>query len=338
MELKHEKNQDFLRKLKGDKEARYEKLAEVLNSFVTDCFHEYQELLQEELHKEFLQLQDETKERMAGFPDYGELKGDILSHKLENFVNERIRAEISAFEEKKLLCADMIYRLIPDSYEEYQPVWEAFVNDRFRIDKAVVLEIPWMQELEDIQETKAKIKEAIVQAETEGQETEAGFHELMRQNAAKRSELEKEKPEIQYTTKVIRREGFLGFIVDLFGKKQTETIADDSELCEWQKKVQEIQEGYDAQAREWNERLESIKERQKEKEAEYSRLDERQRELEVKTRTLLEDKVQKELEHYLHGEDGLSVQMIAALERDMGQCVEEIGRLAGKACRGWNLG
>ncbi len=338
MELQYERNHDFLRKLKGDKEAHFERLAEVLNSFVTDCFHEYQELLQGELQTEFLQLQEETKQRMSDFQGYGELKEDILSHKLEDFVNERVMATINAFEEKKMLCVDMIYGLIPDNYEEYQSVWEVFENDGFRIDEAMIQEIPWVQELEDIRETKVRMKEEISQVEKEGQETEAGFHELMRENAARRSELEKEKPEIQYTTKVIRREGFLGFVIDLFGKTQTETIADDSELCEWQKKVQAIQEGYDAQAREWNEKLESIKESQKEKEAEYSRLDERQSELEVKTRTLLEDKVQEQLGHYLYEEDGLSVQVKTVLERDMRQSAEEIGKLAGKACRGWNLG
>ena len=49
----------------------------------------------------------------------------------------------------------MIYGLIPDSYTEYQPVWEPFGKIDFTISEAVVLEPSWKQELEEIQEAKA---------------------------------------------------------------------------------------------------------------------------------------------------------------------------------------
>ncbi len=338
MELQNEGNRDFLRRLNEDREVYFEKLAELLNGFVADRFHEYQELLQEEVQKELKRLQEVTKKHMDGVQECRKLEEELLSHGLEAFVNEKITAVVSALEEKKRLCVKMIYGLIPDSYTEYQPVWEPFGKIDFTISEAVVLEPSWKQELEEIQEAKAQTKEELDQAEQERREAEAGFQELMRQNAAKRSELEKEKPEIQYTTKVIRREGFLGFVKDLFGKPQTETIADDRAWKEWQKQVETIQKGYDLQAQEWNERLEIRKERKEAKETEYERLDGEQREAEARIRMLLENSVQEELERYLFGEEGLSDRMKEALERDMKQSAAEVGSLAGKTCREWSLG
>lgn len=338
MELQNERNRDFLRRLNGDREAHFERLAELLNGFVTDRFHEYQLLLQEELQKELKLLQEETKRRMSAFHGIRELEEDILSRGLEGFVNGKMVEAVGVFEEKKLLCAETVYGLIPDSYVEYRPAWETFENVEFSMDEAFIPGLPWRQELEDIREAKAQMKEEISRTELERQEAEAGFQELMHQNAAKRSELEKEKPEIKYITKVIRREGFFGFVKDLFGKPRTETITDDRELKEWQKQVETIQEGYDAQAREWNEKLEAIKKRKEEKESEYGRLVREQREAEDRIRTMLEEKVQEELEHCLYGEGGLSDRMKAALEHDMRQSAEEVGGLAGKACRDWSLG
>lgn len=338
MELQNERNRDFLRKLKGDREVHFESLAEVLSRFVSDRFHEYEGLLQEELQKDLDLLKDETVQRMSDFSGCEEFKENILSHGLERFVDEKIAETVSVFEEKKRLCAKMICDLTPDSYVEYQPEWEAFENAGFRIGGTDVLEFPWSRELQEIQELKSEVQEEVSQTEDERREAEAGFQELMRQNAAERSELENKKPQIQYITKTIRREGFLGFLKDLFGKPQTETIADDRELTEWQKQVEAVQDGYDKRAREWNEKLEAIKEKQGLKKAEYSRLEKEQREMEDRIRNQLEDKVKEELEYYLRGKGGLADRLKETLERDMRQSAEEVGKLAGKACQDWSLG
>lgn len=337
MELQNERNRDFLRKLNDDRRVYFDRLEEILNSFVADCFREYEEVLHKELQKELNLLKDETIQRMSDFSEFEEFKEDILSHGLEGFVDEKITETVSVFEEKKRLCAKMICGLTPDSYVEYQPEWEMFENARFRISGTAVLELPWKQELQDIRESKSKLQEEISQTEDEKRQTEAGFQELMRQNAAKRSEMEKEKPEIQYITKTIRREGFLGFLKDFFGKPQVEIITDDTALTEWQKQVETVQNGYDEQAREWNEKLEAIKEKQGLKKAEYSHLDTEQREIEDRIRIFLEDKVKEELEHYLCGKGGLSDRLKEALEHDMRQSAEEVGKLAGKACQDWSL-
>ena len=82
----------------------------------------------------------------------------------------------------------------------------------------------------------------------------------------------------------------------------------------------------------------SIKEKQGLKKAEYSRLEKEQREMEDRIRNQLEDKVKEELEYYLRGKGGLADRLKEALERDMRQSAEEVGKLAGKACQDWSLG
>lgn len=63
-----------MRRLNEDREVYFEKLAELLNGFVADRFHEYQELLQEEVQKELKRLQEVTKKHMTVYRNAGNWK------------------------------------------------------------------------------------------------------------------------------------------------------------------------------------------------------------------------------------------------------------------------
>lgn len=338
MKLQYEKNAGFLERQNQAREKRLGKLAELLCGFVTEGFSEDHAMLQEELSKGLGLLKDEIRQQMDAISDFGEFCQYVQSCGLEKDVNRKLEEAVSVFEEKKALCAQMVYSLIPEIYVDYQPVKGEPETGSCSFQKLAGEELPWKRELEDLQEKQSQMEEDIRKAEQERQEAETGFQELMRRNAAERAELEEKKPEIRYSKREIKREGFLGFLKDLFGKVQTETIADDSELRRWQEQVDRVQEGYDAQAREWNGRLEAAKEKVKELETEHGCLLSGQQELEKKIRTALQEKVQQELETCLYGEGGLSERLGKALERDMAQNADEIRKLAEKACREWNLG
>ena len=338
MKLQNKQNEEFLARQKITREGRLGKMAELLCRFVTDSFAEDQIMLKEELRKNLELLKDGIREHMDAIQDCNELRQYLTSCGLENHVNEKILELSVAFEEKKALCAEMIHSLIPEIYVDYHPVQGEPEKGNIRLQKLAEEELPCRKELDDIQEKLAQTEEDIRRTEKERQETEAGFQDLMRQNAAERAKLEEEKPEIHYSTREIRREGFFGFLKDLFGKVQTGTIADDSELRQWQERVDRVQEGYDAQAREWNSRLEQVKERQKELETECGCLRAGLRETEEKIRTVLQEKAMQELEQYLFGEGGLSERMNAALELHMAENAQQDRKLAEKACREWMLG
>ena len=93
-----------MRRLNEDREVYFGKLAELLNGFVADRFHEYQELLQEEVQKELKRLQEVTKKHMDGVQECRKLEEELLSHGLEAFVNEKSR-QSSAPLRKRRDCA-----------------------------------------------------------------------------------------------------------------------------------------------------------------------------------------------------------------------------------------
>lgn len=333
MKLQNKQNAEFLERQKITGEGRLEKMAKLLCRFVTDSFAEDQKILREELLKDLKLLKDGIREHVDAIQDYQELCQYLSSCGLEDYMNEKIRELSVAFEEKKTLCAEMICSLIPGNCADFHPIQGEPEKGDVRLQKLAGEEMPCKKELDDIREKLAQTEEDIRRTEKERQETEEGFQDLMRRNAAERAKLEEEKPEIHYSTREIRREGFIGFLKDLFGKVQTETIADDSDLRRWQEQVDRVQEGYDAQAREWNDRLEQVKEKRKELEMEQGCLRTGFRETEEKIRTALQEKAQKELEGYLFGEGGFAERMNTALERHMAENAELVRGLVEKTCR-----
>lgn len=314
----------FLAKAAEGRKVHLERLMEVLDEYLKEVFADYKELLLEDTKEWIGKLQAETEQRISGAETYEELKSLAFSREITEFVDGKITGLFGELRGKEKVCSDMIAKLLLGSDADLAYAAEKAEPLDFLMDVQSVLDLKEEQELSEIQRERMALSAGIEQTEKEKEETETAFRELVRQNAEVRSRMEAERPEVKYLTKRIRREGFFGFLVDLLGKAKTETIVDDSELVEWQKRVDEVQKEYDEKARNSNDRIEALKVSWREKEEQYDRLDTLQKQMVKRFKEQLRMAYLEGLEEHLHGEGGLSDHAAAVLERDLNRNAEKI--------------
>lgn len=323
MELQGRTEGAFQEKVDRCRKTHMEKLAGMLNEYMVDGLADHKELLMEDIQEQLKILQAEIEEKISAPDTWDEIRRKVDSGEIAGFVDRKTADFHRMLDRKKRMCVDAVQKLFlgPEAGYAYQE--EALEQEKFVPDVSGPLPDD-QKELETIREKKALLSAGIGTVMKEKEETENAFRELVHKNAEVRAQMEEEKPAVRYITRRVRREGFFGFLVDLFGKAQTETITDDSELCRWQERVDAVQKEYDEQARETNERIEALKEDWREKEGEYDRLDTAQKQMEKKFREQTRRAVLEELEVFLYGEGGLFDQAADSVERDFRKNAEGI--------------
>mgnify|MGYP002516079492 CR=1 FL=1 len=323
MELQGRTEGIFQEKVDRCRKVQMEKLAGMLDGYMVDALADYKELLMEDIQEQLKILQAEIEEKVSGPDTWDEIRRQVDSGETAGFVDRKTAEFQQMFRRKEKVCVDVVQRLFLGADAGYEYREEPLEQEGFVLD-VTGPDPEDRKELDAVREKKALLSEEIEKIMKDKEETENTFRELVHRNAEIRARMEEEKPAIRYTTRRVRREGFFGFLVDLFGKAQMETVTDDSELCQWQERVDAVQKEYDEQARETNERIEALKNGWREKEGEYDRLDTVQKQMEKKFREQTRREVLEELEVFLYGEGGLFDQAADGVERNFKKNAEGI--------------
>lgn len=305
MDLQLRADEEFLKKIDKSRKIHKEKLMGILDEYIQECFADYKELLMEDIQSHLKELQSEAEQKISGPGTYAEIRRQVDTLETADFVRRKTAEFYHILTEKEKTCVDAVQRLVSGAGTDCDFVEAETASAEFGMEVLPEPDPADQSALEEIQEKKSRLNADIDDTIKKKEEAENTFRELVHKNAEMQAKMEAEKPEIKYITRKVRREGVIGFLVDLFGKAQTETITDDSEFCRWQEQVNALQKEYELQAREGNERIEELKNDWHEKEEEYDRLDTAQKQLEKKLREQARRAVLEELEVFLYGEDGL---------------------------------
>lgn len=324
MNLRSRAEEEFLKKTDRIRKVHKEKLMGILDEYIRECFEDYRELLMEDIQSQLKELQAEAERKISEPGTYEEIRRQVDSLETADFVRGKTSEFYRILKEKEKVCADSLQKLVVGADTDCSFAEAGTAPAEFELEALPEADLSDRKALDEILEKKSRLSSDIDEIVRKKEEAEGAFRELVHKNAEVRAKMEAEKPEIKYITRRVRREGFIGFLVDLFGKAQTETITDDSEFCRWQEQVDALQKEYDLQAREENERIEELKNDWHEKEEEYDRLDTAQKQLEKKLKEQARRAVLEELEAFLYGEDGLFDSAAESVEHDFRLNAEKI--------------
>lgn len=325
MELQCRSDVDFRERVSRNRRLWLEKLAGMLEECMADSFADYKEMLLEDAQQRLKILQAEIVQKLDEPASCEELFQQVRSLETAGFVNRKAEVFFQTLREREKMCTEAVAGLLLGRDAGYEECAKS-KNGRegFRTELLPEPDPLLWKEREAIKEKKSCLNEEIERLMRAKEEAETSFRELVRRNAETRAQMEKEKPEIRYTARKVRREGFLGFVAGLFGIMRTETVADDSELCRWKERAEALQREYDLSVREGSDRIEELKGNWHKKEEEYDRLDTEQRKLEKTLSDQMKNAVLGELEAFLYGESGLFDQAVAEAEANFKQNAERI--------------